>query len=339
MSESHRIFLLRNRTISAFYNGDTSSQINTTVGQPTSSEGETLQCYLGNLMKCTDFNEAPCVPGTITNLVITSTNPGSGPLPPPYNSYNFYVTFSWDPLPNATSYTITTNDNSVTPPTIIYTPGTTNATMYYNDTTVDTIITVTAQTPCGISGAATTQAAPCFLAGSLVQMADNTTKHIEDVQVGDRVVGAFGEINTVLALHRPLVGMAPMCKINKEHSTTNHHPHISVDKKFYCGNPQMVNTQTYGLFHKVIDADGNTVDRLLKGLNSGRVQKLELGINLKTVDGQKAVEHLEIYSLAPEIQLYNLVIDGSHTYHVDRYAVTGWPSEEDFDYDTWSPKA
>jgi hypothetical protein len=31
-------------------------------------------------------------------------------------------------------------------------------------------------------------------------------------------------------------------------------------------------------------------------------------------------------------------MSGSHTYHVDGYAVTGWPSEHDFDYDTWNAK-
>ena len=293
-------------------------------------------------MKCTDLvDTSTCVPGTVSNLVITSSNP-AGPTEPPYDSYNFYVTFSWTPLPNATSYTITTNDTSLTPPTIVYTPGTTNATMYYNgdlgDGFVDTIIRITAETPCGTSAPATAAAAPCFLAGSLVQMADNTTKLIEDVIVGDFVRGAFGEMNTVLALHRPLVGSAPMCKINNEHSTTNHHPHISIEKKFYCGNPEMVSTQTYGQVHKVIDADNNEVDRLLKGLNPERIQKLELGVILKTVEGQRTVNTLEVYSLPPETQLYNLVISGSHTYHVDGYAVTGWPSEDDFDYDFWVTK-
>jgi len=32
----------------------------------------------------------------------------------------------------------------------------------------------------------------------------------------------------------------------------------------------------------------------------------------------------------------NLVISGSHTYHVDGYAVTGWPREDDFNYDNWA---
>jgi hypothetical protein len=338
MSESHRIFLLRNRTISAFYNRDASVPTNTSVSNQTSGEGESLQCYLGNLDKCTDLvDTAACVPGTVSNLVITSSNP-SGPTPPPYDSYNFYVTFSWAPLPNATSYTITTNDTTNTPPTIVYTPGTTNATMYYNETTADTIIRITAETPCGTSAPATVAALPCFLAGSLVQMADFSSKPIEDIKVGDLIVGAFGEINSVLALHRPILGTALMCKINNEHSTTSHHPHISVDKKFYCTHPLSVDNNTYNKVHKVVDASGNIVDRLLKGLKPGRVQKLELGINLKTIDGQRTVNALELYGLPPDTQLYNLVVDGSHTYHVNGYAVTGWPSEEDFDYDFWVAK-
>jgi hypothetical protein len=169
-------------------------------------------------------------------------------------------------------------------------------------------------------------------------MADGTTKVIEDVQVGDSVLGAFGEINTVLALHRPLVGTATMCKINNTHSTTNHHPHISVDKKFYCGNPDLVRNATYGRTHKVIVASGETVDMMLHGLQKTPIEKLELGVNLKTVDGQKRVEMLELYNLPPETQLYNLVVGGSHTYHVDSYAVTGWPREDDFDYVSWLTK-
>jgi hypothetical protein len=47
------------------------------------------------------------------------------------------------------------------------------------------------------------------------------------------------------------------------------------------------------------------------------------------------VKSLETYSMPPDTQLYNLVVGGSHTYHVDGYAVTGWPREDDFDYDLW----
>lgn len=173
---------------------------------------------------------------------------------------------------------------------------------------------------------------PCFLAGSLVQMEDGV-KVIEDVQIGDRVVGAFGEINIVLALHRPLLGTHNLIKINSNHITTEHHPHVSVDKKFYCGKPAVVSETTYGRFHEVITEKGKE-EMFLHGLKPERIQQLVLGVELKTFGGSTKVESIEKVEMPPSTQLYNLVVSKSHTYHVDGYAVTGWP-REDFNYDTW----
>jgi hypothetical protein len=170
-------------------------------------------------------------------------------------------------------------------------------------------------------------------------MADGSEKTIEDILIGDIVLGAFGEHNEILALHRPLLGNTLMCKINDEHSTTNHHPHISIDKKFYSNDPHVVNENTYGREHEVLGVGGVKEKRMLHGLNAGRVQQLELGVVLKTVEGGRSVKSLETYSMPPETQLYNLVVGGSHTYHVDGYAVTGWPREDDFDYDVWAPRS
>lgn len=75
-------------------------------------------------------------------------------------------------------------------------------------------------------------------------MADGTEKVIEDIKVGDEVLGAFGEVNVVLALHRPLLGTWKMCCINGEHNSSSHHPHVSVDKKFYCCHVATVDTAT-----------------------------------------------------------------------------------------------
>ena len=236
------------------------------------------------------------------------------------------------------SYTVTATGPDVTGYISVST-GATSATVYFNwvEPYGDVIFTVTGTlNGCPYTGSG--DAAPCFLEGALVQMADGWTKPIETVAVGDAVLGAFGEINEVLALHRPLLGENLMCRINEEHSTTNHHPHISVDKQFYCGNPGLVNTATYGRTHKVIDGSGAIIDRLLHGLRPDRVQPLRTGIQLKTVEGSRVVRVFEPYALPPETQLYNLVVGGSHTYHVDGYAVTGWPREDDFDYDTWEKK-
>lgn len=266
----------------------------------------------------------PCSHGTITGL--TSDEGGAT------------VIISWNPLPGATSYVVTTTTDEGYPATITYLTATSARIVYTGGGYIQNV-TVTAVTNCG-NTSSTVLSNPCFLAGSLVHMADGGTKAIEDVLVNDLVIGAFGEINTVLALHRPILGSsAKMCKINDEHSTTNHHPHVSVDKKFYCGDPDLVSGTTYGRKHKVIDVHGDVVERMLDGLAKERIHQLVTGVELKTIEGSRTVQTLEVYSMPEDTQLYNLVISGSHTYHVDGYAVTGWPSELDFDYDGWVPTA
>ena len=250
-------------------------------------------------------------------------------------SYTQTYDVSWLPVPNATSYEVTIVNDTYDPSSILPTHiwlGETSIRVYadgYSNTTI------TAVNECGstVSGSI----APCFLAGSLVSLANGSTKPIEDIRVGDIVVGAFGEENVVLGLHRPVLGFKQMCKINDEHSTTAHHPHISLDKKFYCSDPYTLDEETYGKTHQVFNAFGEQVDRFLPGLKKGRTQQLVEGVELKTIEGSRVVKTIDTYSLPPDTQLYNLVVGGSHTYHVDGYAVTGWPREDDFDYDSWVP--
>ena len=287
--------------------------------------------------------QQPCSPSPITNFVYNYNAPAAN-----ITNFDIGITVTWDPVPGATSYDITPTSVPSTYPAPIVVRDLSNnmATsvyLYYSDfyqidsnyVPIPQPITLTAHTKCGNSSSTITML-PCFLKGALVHMADGSTKAIEDVRVDDLVIGAFGEINSVLALHRPLLGKALMCKINGEHDTTNHHPHVSIDKKFYCGNPEQVSQSTYGKVHPVVDANGNVVERMLHGLKKERILKLEIGIDLKTVSGSKRTESLETYSMPEDTQLYNLVVGGSHTYHVDGYAVTGWPREDDFDYDRWT---
>lgn len=180
----------------------------------------------------------------------------------------------------------------------------------------------------------------CFLAGAQVALADGSFKAIETVAVGDQVRGAFGEINTVTGLHRPLLGAGCIANINNEHKTTTHHPHVAADKKIYCMNPRIINSFTYGKKHKVIiDNVGNTENRVMYGLHPARILKLEVGVELQTLTGARRVDTLETIKMSPFTQVYHLAVDGSHTFMVDGYAVTGWPREDDFDYDAWVRRA
>jgi hypothetical protein len=273
-------------------------------------------------------------PGGITNFQITSS--GYAPDPPYNDSTDWRYALSWDPVPGATSYVITL-DAAQTVLSLTY-PTATTAIVIFTTNFGTVTITLTALNSCG-SSTSSLDDMPCFLEGSLVTMADYSTKPIELVCVGDLVLGAFGEPNAVLALHRPRLGEAKMCRINDEHSTTNHHPHIGADRQFYCGDPTTVSTQTYGREHDVLLADGVPGRMFLHGLQRDRILQLHCGVELKTVEGSRSVRSLEVYEMPPETQLYNLVVGGSHTYHVEGYAVTGWPREDDFDYDAWAPIA
>lgn len=346
-SASARTRQLRNRTLAYYYDsnpGAHESGTNTTFGADSHTARVSGQYAftVQHALKPNAVSDACCgttvvvTPCTIPDAIINLTSSELfSPSPPPYEAYSMYFNIAWDPVPGATSYTLVSN-NPEGPADLIVFTGETTAVLYIIEYFVTRILTLTAINDCG-STTATVESVPCFLEGALVTMADFSTKPIEFVCVGDHVLGAFGEINVVLALHRPLLGGAKMCRINDEHSTTNHHPHIGADKRFFCGDPALVSARTYGMEHDVLLADGVAGRMFLHGLKKERIHQLVRGVDLKTVEGSRVVSSLEVYELPPETQLYNLVIGGSHTYHVEGYAVTGWPREDDFDYDAWAP--
>ena len=346
-SSSARIRYLRTRTLANFHaSNPTLYETNRLVtfggGEHTARVVGQYAYTIQNALKPNQVVEGCCggpvvvpscpVPGGIVNFQITSS--GYAPNPPYTGPFDWEYALSWDPVSGATSYAITL-DASQTILSLTY-PTATTANVVFSVGDSPVVITLTAINSCGSSNSSLDDF-PCFLEGSLVTMADYTTKAIELVCVGDLVLGAFGEPNVVLALHRPLLGQAKMCSINDEHSTTNHHPHIGADKKIYCGDPTTVSAQTYGREHDVLLADSVPGRMFLHGLKKERILQLSCGVDLKTVEGSRCVRSLEVFEMPPETQLYNLVVGGSHTYHVEGYAVTGWPREDDFDYDAWAP--
>ena len=182
----------------------------------------------------------------------------------------------------------------------------------------------------------------CFLAGSLVRMADGRLLPIEEVRIGDFVMGGYGEANEVLALDRPLLGNRPMAFINGDHATTLGHPHFRTDRTFgVVGMEEYLNNEQ-GSVQPVVVADGSIEMWALPGLPDEMLDSLtplETGQMLHHLDGPRAIETLDVRPLPVDTQLYNLVLAGSHTYFVDGYLVSGFFNAQDFDYATWTPKA
>lgn len=174
----------------------------------------------------------------------------------------------------------------------------------------------------------------CFLGSATIAMANGTYKNFEDLQIGDLVLGAFGEINKVLALTVGLLGGAPMYKINGEHDCTDDEVFVSTDKKFYAINPMELE-EVWGHQSEVTLEDGSTEMWVSVGLTNRNLYKAELGVELQTINGGKILESMEPYYLPLDTKIYNCVISGSHTLLINGYAHTGWIREDNFDYDNW----
>lgn len=275
--------------------------------------------------------------------------PTTIPPPPPGYSFNYFIVLLYPPYCNSTHQTVQIFNGSDTVPAQITDLG---PSLSYNGFPFgDGIggiviiypigegdrITLTASNSC--SSSTGDAIAFCFLAGSPVTMEDGSTKPIESVAVGDRVVGAFGEINTVEALQVNPLGIATISNINGEHKTTSHHPHISPDHKFCCVQPAVISSLTYGKDHWVTVADGSKQKRTMTGVKPERIVKLEVGMTLQTLTGPRTVTSIERVPMSPTTPVYHLAVSGSHTYVVDGYAVSAWPREDDFDYDTWTPRS
>ena len=179
----------------------------------------------------------------------------------------------------------------------------------------------------------------CFLAGSPVALADGGSKPIERVVVGDRVIGAFGEINTVTGTLSNNLGLVSITNIHGEHKTTAPHPHITADHKLSCTDTLTLTKLAYGRSFPLKGADGKIEARVIKGVGRERIEKLQIGTVLQTLTGPRPVTSLETIRMPMNTRVYHLTTDGSHSYTVDGYAVAGGATEEDFDYDTWTPRA
>ena len=183
----------------------------------------------------------------------------------------------------------------------------------------------------------------CFLINSLVRMADGTDKLIQDVQIGDLVLGAFGEVNPVIAFNRPVLGPRPMFKINKEHTTTDDHGHILPDGRIGALNLanalEEYSEAGQSRIQKVI-VDGHLEDWQVPGIANADLDiivEMSVGDQVLKITGAETIQQIDQVDLPYDTVLYNFVVGGSHTYYVDGYCVAGWLNGKDFDYRNWKP--
>ncbi len=176
----------------------------------------------------------------------------------------------------------------------------------------------------------------CFIAGSLVLLANGFLVPIETIRIGDFVMGAMGEPNEVLALDRPQLGYRPLYVINGDHITSPDHPHMRSDARGFLSCDQADLYREWGGFVPVITRSGPAMWRNI-GLPHEMLGDLIEGVELLHLMGARRVVTVRKLDAAPGTQLFNLVLGGSHTYFVDGYAVSGWPNNVDWNWRDWLP--
>ena len=139
----------------------------------------------------------------------------------------------------------------------------------------------------------------CFTAGTKVTLADGSTKDIEDVVVGDMVAGSNGKANAVVGVEVPPLGDRPLYAINGSKAfVTAEHPFMT----------------TMGW--KSIDPTLTMKENALLDVGA-----LSIGDILVTDNGNVAISSITQHSGDKEEKVYNLLLDGNHTYYANGFLV------------------
>jgi hypothetical protein len=138
----------------------------------------------------------------------------------------------------------------------------------------------------------------CFIADTVVQMADGTKKNIQDVKIGDVLKGEKTN-NKVLGFHDPKLNDKKLYSFNGgRYFVTAEHPFKTIDG-WKSINPALTANENIGI----------------------TVTELKVGDTLITESGKVLLKTINSKNDKADTQLYNFILDGDHTYYADGYLV------------------
>jgi len=148
--------------------------------------------------------------------------------------------------------------------------------------------------------------ATCFVKGTLVTLEDNTKVAIEDVKIGDRVKG-LNTINNVLGFDRPMLII--------DNVRDGDLYGINGLEKFVTAEHPIMTKQGW----KSIDKEHAV--KFDPHLSEILIGSLEVGDEILTETGSIVIDSIEKYEDQPQQLLYNLLLDGNHTYYANSLLV------------------
>jgi len=161
----------------------------------------------------------------------------------------------------------------------------------------------------GASGAGNSSGAgfSCFTAGTTVKTPLGY-KPIEDVKIGDILVGEDSSINKVLEYDCPLLGDRLVYSVNDSKPfVTAEHP-IKTTKGWKSISPTATK------------ADSEEVFKLLQFAEDDSTT-LSVGDTLVTINGEECIKCITATTMSASTQLYNFKLDGNNTYYANGYLV------------------
>jgi|GEM_PF-6320270 len=142
--------------------------------------------------------------------------------------------------------------------------------------------------------------AGCFISGTEIRLSDGTVKNIEDIKIGDQVIGQNNSVNTVIDTFTPRLGDRTLYKLNdSEAFVTGGHPFLGTD----------------GAWHAINIAEA------LKENPTLVVVPLIVGDNVITESGTLLIASITATTNSPDTALYNFHTDNTNTFIADSFVV------------------
>ena len=149
----------------------------------------------------------------------------------------------------------------------------------------------------------------CFRAGTKVIVGNGDLKLIEDVEVGEELIGRDGMVNEVIELHRPTLS-----------STNGIAPHtqrmISINGGGFDTSEDHMFMTTEGWRAPCAECCKAVHVKVLEDEGVDNMQDLQVGDNIITPNGTVEVTSIDFKDDDPDLQLYNFILSGNRTYHV-----------------------
>jgi hypothetical protein len=241
----------------------------------------------GYIYNYVNVNNPPPPGGTITFTTVY-TGGGGGNRP---ESYTTTVTSFQD----GSAYSVTTDQNGTITSYSFQAPDPQGDPDGGDNTGVTSVTSSEGHDP-NASGGGTS----CFDPMALVTMHDGSHKHIKDVLVGDLVMNQDGSSNTVLDIETPTLQNRLIYSFNKHWAFVSEEHPILTTTGWAAFNPN-----SWAVEEEFV----------------GKLSKIEIGTEIITKNGTELVTEIRGHEFPEEYVIYNLMLDGDHTYIVENCVV------------------